>query len=462
MAHVLQDNSPTTLPMCEQCDLDLLRKARHRDHCHEIMGKVIKCKENDAMISSIDLIDVKLKHYFAQHHDIPLDIRGEWIDIACLRYPFDFDDDECTMSINYQQEDTCWMTIKAVRKALVRRRFDMHDILHRETCFKKGDECRSDLPAMPCNESFILDKERAQALLELFQVDDKVATDMIAQFKIVKWHYLDGSVVEKTSYSIVPKRPVGCEYMNQHSEEISEVISSNTNVNIGDPVYTYYCTQYKTKDTQKEDNMSHQRVNNAVGRKILNYKCRQAESNIGKEDTNNTEDTENEENEPDHVAGLGMVLTGLNAATSRATVSSTLAHTLICQKGSRFTYSHDFRNLLLTQMEDVLDDKEVQFVLRRNRNPDTGDTETWADSSAHDYLYRPEELNNICFYEMTMNYDKKHYTFEQMRKNNDHTNVRDEESQKKLVFNELHHGRHYSYLTLIKKKIYQKYPCDMG
>ena len=328
------------------------------------------------------------------------------------------------MSINYQQEDTCWMTIKAVRKALVRRRFDMHDILHRETCFKKGDECRSDLPAMPCNESFILDKERAQALLELFQVDDKVATDMIAQFKIVKWHYLDGSVVEKTSYSIVPKRPVGCEYMNQHSEEISEVISSNTNVNIGDPVYTYYCTQYKTKDTQKEDNMSHQRVNNAVGRKILNYKCRQAESNIGKEDTNNTEDTENEENEPDHVAGLGMVLTGLNAATSRATVSSTLAHTLICQKGSRFTYSHDFRNLLLTQMEDMLDDKEVQFVLRRNRNPDTGDTETWADSSAHDYLYRPEELNNICFYEMTMNYDKKHYTFEQMRKNNDHTNVK--------------------------------------
>ena len=125
-----------------------------------------------------------MKHYFAQHHDIPLDIRGEWIDIACLRYPFDFDDDECTMSINYQQEDSCWMTIKAVRKALVRRRFDMHDILHRETCFKKGDECRSDLPAMPCNESFILDKERAQALLELFQVDDKVATDMIAQFKI--------------------------------------------------------------------------------------------------------------------------------------------------------------------------------------------------------------------------------------------------------------------------------------
>jgi hypothetical protein len=113
-------------------------------------------------------------------------------------------------------------------------------------------------------------------------------------------------------------------------------------------------------------------------------------------------------------------------------------------------------------MEDVLDDKEVQFVLRRNRNPDTGDTETWADSSAHDYLYRPEELNNICFYEMTMNYDKKHYTFEQMRKNNDHTNVRDEESQKKLVFNELHHGRHYSYLTLIKQKKYQKYPCDMG
>jgi hypothetical protein len=143
-----------------------------------------------------------------------------------------------------------------------------------------------------------------------------------------------------------------------------------------------------------------------------------------------------------------MVHTGLNAASSRATVSSTLAHTLICQKGSRLTYSHEFKNLLLSQMEDVLEGQAVHFYLRRrNRNPENGEIESWADSSAHDYFHRPDELNSTCLYEMTMNYEKKHYTFEQMRKNNDHTNVRDEESETRLVFNEMHHGRHYSYLT---------------
>ncbi len=54
------------------------------------------------MISSVDVLDKELKHYYAQHHDIPLDIRQGWIDIACLCYPFDFDDKkECTMPVNY-------------------------------------------------------------------------------------------------------------------------------------------------------------------------------------------------------------------------------------------------------------------------------------------------------------------------------------------------------------------------
>jgi hypothetical protein len=66
------------------------------------LGKVIKCKDSGNMISSVDVLDKELKHYYAQHHDIPLDIRQGWIDIACLCYPFDFDDKkECTMPVNY-------------------------------------------------------------------------------------------------------------------------------------------------------------------------------------------------------------------------------------------------------------------------------------------------------------------------------------------------------------------------
>ncbi len=101
----------------------------------------------------------------------------------------------------------------------MRRRFDVHDVLHRETCFKKGNKCRSALPIMPCNESFILDKDRAHKLFESVMDEDNTR-DMIGQFKTVKWHYLDGTVIEKTPYSVVPGCPTGCEYIDQHSEPV--------------------------------------------------------------------------------------------------------------------------------------------------------------------------------------------------------------------------------------------------
>ena len=50
------------------------------------------------------------------------------------------------------------------------------------------------------------------------------------------------------------------------------------------------------------------------------------------------------------VEGLCRMLGGMNAATSRYVVSAAIGHLLICQKGARFIFSHDFSDLLIGQL----------------------------------------------------------------------------------------------------------------
>jgi hypothetical protein len=83
-----------------------------------------------------------------------------------------------------------------------------------------------------------------------------------------------------------------------------------------------------------------------------------------------------------------------------------MAHLLVCQNGMRFMYSHGFCPLLVSQMEDKLENIPVTTKLRRSKKG--GETILWADSSSDDYLHRPssEQFNGMSFYEMTMNYKK--------------------------------------------------------
>ena len=55
------------------------------------------------------------------------------------------------------------------------------------------------------------------------------------------------------------------------------------------------------------------------------------------------------------VEGLYHTLSGMNAATSRNVISATLQHLLVSNGGSQFNFSHDFRNLLVGQLEATLE-----------------------------------------------------------------------------------------------------------
>ena len=132
---------------------------------------------------------------------------------------------------------------------------------------------------------------------------------------------------------------------------------------------------------------------------------------------------------------------------------------LICNNGSRFNFSHGFTNLLITQMEDCLEGKQVHFMLRKNKDKD-GKLCTLADSSANDYIFRSNFLKNMCFYEFKMLYEKKFMTYDQMKKHNSGTS--NKEDGKKGLFHEDHLGHHYSYLNKLDHFVIPKISLTAG
>ncbi len=104
--------------------------------------------------------------------------------------------------------------------------------------------------------------------------------------------------------------------------------------------------------------------------------------------------------------GLSRVLSGLNAATTRNVISATMAHLIPCDEGSRFVYSHTFSDLLVGQMEATSESQDINVRIRSNKLQNK--IIIWPDSLADDYIHRPieYELDQICFYKMTMCYKK--------------------------------------------------------
>ena len=69
------------------------------------------------------------------------------------------------------------------------------------------------------------------------------------------------------------------------------------------------------------------------------------------------------ETPPDFAEGLSRLLSGIRAHMSSSIISPPLAHLLVCQD-SRFTFSHGFSFLLVSQIKAHLDDKDIEFKLR--------------------------------------------------------------------------------------------------
>jgi hypothetical protein len=130
----------------------------------------------------------------------------------------------------------------------------------------------------------------------------------------------------------------------------------------------------------------------------------------------------------------------MSANLSKAVCSSTLGHLIVSNNGSRFQFLHDFTNLLVSQAIDVLEGKEGSFRIRTNWSKARKEKVSWPDSILDDYLYRPVELEDLCYYDFVAKYEKVYKTFKQMKTDDK------EISLKEFAFHESHPGYEFCYL----------------
>jgi hypothetical protein len=122
-----------------------------------------------------------------------------------------------------------------IHKTLLKYRFEEHSACHYALCFEKGCECRFLFPFMS-NSSTYIHEDRG----------DNNNNETL-------WFCLNGSINRVYQFMVIPKRPMGWQFINAHNKPISEVFNFNTNIQIGDALQVFYSTLYTSKSTQDED-----------------------------------------------------------------------------------------------------------------------------------------------------------------------------------------------------------------
>ena len=204
------------------------------------------CKET---MSTIDIVNKALQRWKdclipgdrAQHNrsDTMIPLSKERLDMAAYTFSYHLNGG-CVLETN-----PFWGNIN-VREILLRYRFEEHSFSHSASCFKKDCECRFLFPFMSTKCTCIH--------------EDKGDKD---QNKTL-WYFLDGSVNDVYPFMVLPKQPMGCQFINAHNKTISEVFNFNTNIQIGDASQVFYSTLYTSKSTLDEDSKKQIRIGRAV------------------------------------------------------------------------------------------------------------------------------------------------------------------------------------------------------
>ncbi len=153
---------------------------------------------------------------------------------------------------------------------------------------------------------------------------------------------------------------------------------------------------------------------------------------------------------------MSRVLSGLNAETTRNAISATMAHLIPCNGGSRVVFLHTFSNLLVGQMEATLEGQDINVRIRSNKLQNK--IITWPDSLADEYIHQPidNELDQICFYDMTRCYKKGFDISRNVQINDEEENTYIHGGVNKYKFKETHPGHKFSHLIQLK------FPCIPG
>jgi hypothetical protein len=411
--------------MFQEKDAQTLRDCRSESRRMELNGHVMECKccaekglsGEKANLSTVTLTNMAMESMknsrCAELVGVEFPLSRERSDLMTYRYPIDG-----------ATQGSGFLFDSEFRHLVATRRMNEHDWKHRTSCFKYGKECRFPFPRPAIEKT-------------TFQEDNDDET------KATVWRSLEKGDTTIYPYTVESKRSLGSQFLNTHCKYITKTLGCNSNIQIGSPRCVFYVVHYSTKSTQKEDRgVDFDRVGKQVIRRIQKEEEKLVADGF--------QHTPNTEQDACFREGLCRFLIGMSVHLSQDVVSATMAHLLLCENGSRFSFSHDFQDLLVGQMLNKLQGEAPgDFVLRRRNRGENGEVVMWADYSVNDYLFRPECLEDLSFYEFALKFERIPFSFNRMN-NRDESGMpvlQDDE----LAFKEDHPGRRYCYLRASKK-----------
>jgi len=307
-----------------------LRHMRHHVHCQDLHGVVgykmtnSYCRpvgENNPLdVINTSMIVQNNTNVLLGHETTVPGFTKEQNDALAYTYPYDMIKSDNMRPIDCQTHGDSTASTSTIENALksfnmrhplIQLRFNVHDCYHRPSCFKKGPECRTELP----------------------QKHKEIATIQFEKNNTINWYFSDGSVRKIAPFKYYPKRNIGDQFMNINNDIATTVLACNNNVTSGDKACFFYVTLYQTKHNQKEEAFNYHSICLALSRRIKN-KQRLATQNENSEET--TEDIS-----PDFCEGLARMLSSLYGHTANNVLSSTMAAKLLLDE-SRFKFSHKF------------------------------------------------------------------------------------------------------------------------
>ena len=121
----------------QQCSLQTLRDARHKNLCNDVRGKILECKDCKELFTTTEIVNLALerwrdsgpKHIQSRLESI-FPISGERLDIAAYTYSYHMEGG------SHPIKDEFWSN-KNMRTMLLKHRFEEHAWSHRRSCFKK-------------------------------------------------------------------------------------------------------------------------------------------------------------------------------------------------------------------------------------------------------------------------------------------------------------------------------------
>ena len=317
-----------------KCSNQATRDMRHKVGCKMREGIVASCEKCKRNFNSEQIAtDILNKSYDTNFemdpHSKQMDIKHK-LDMIALTHVY-----EVATVLSPEEREK--------RLFLINAFYNLHRSIHARSCFKKGDECRFDLPGQEILRTIIEFSEHPQ--------------------KHFNWF---GSMIPTNSFTIHVKRHMLDVFVNQYCPFVSEALGCNSNIAIGNIRRLFYCTTYSSKGTQDEDKKAYEYVSRVLLRRM------QRQSNV----------------EDEYSEGISRLFSAVIAHSKANIVSAPLARHLVIN-GSRFHYSHEFARLPIHAFARYAQGQEVGHILRKHKN------EFIPRSIVTDYIHRPLELLRI-------------------------------------------------------------------